>query len=264
MILRGSNFSRSLEMETGLSLIVPESFQEGVPFKVAYLLHGLCGRSGDWADYTMLPLYARDYQVVFVMPEVGRSFYTDMKYGQRFFRYVSEELPEICKSVLNISEDRENVAVIGASMGGYGALKCALSRPERYGYCCAFSSPCLFLKEGLEVQRAMGETEEFRRAYGGQLFKDFQGIFGERLEWKPENDLCELAKGINVYSEKPSIYLACGTEDRFYDENRRFCEEIGKLGIGFTYEEWAGSHDWVFFNEALKRSLEWCFAGKDR
>jgi len=261
MILRGSVFARTLEMETGLSIIAPEGAQDGTPFKVAYLLHGLCGRSGDWADYTMLPLYARDYRVVFVMPEVGRSFYTDMKYGQRFFRYVSEELPEICKSVLNISADRENVAVIGASMGGYGALKCALSKPERYGFCCAFSSPCLFLKEGLEVQRATGETEKFRSSYGEQLFRDFQGIFGERLEWRPENDILELAKRIKGQSAIPSVYLACGTEDRFYVENKRFCEELEKLGIAFTYEEWAGSHDWVFFNEALKRSLEWCFGG---
>lgn len=264
MILRGSVFSRTLEMETGLTLILPESFQEGTSCKVAYLLHGLCGHSGDWADYTMLPSYARDYRVAFIMPEVGRSFYTDMKYGQRYFNYVTEELPGICESVLNLSTGRENVAVIGASMGGYGALKCALSRPEKYGFCCAFSSPCLFLKEGLEAQRTMGETDEFRTAYGEQLFKDFQGIYGERLEWKPENDLLEIAKGISEYSEKPSIYLACGTEDRFYVENKRFCEEIGTRGIGFTYEEWAGSHDWVFFNEALKKSLEWCFGGKDR
>lgn len=260
MVLRGSVFSRTLEMETGLSVVAPEVSQDGAPFKVAYVLHGLCGHSGDWADYTMLPWVARDYSVVFVMPEVGRSFYTDMKYGQRFFRYVSEELPEICKSVFNISTDRENVAVIGASMGGYGALKWALSRPESIGYCCAFSSACLFLREGLELRRTLGETEEFRRAYGEQLFTDLQGIYGERLEWRPENDILELAKAIKDDPLIPSIYLACGTEDRLRDENIHFREEVGKLGIRLTYEEWAGNHDWFFFNEALNRALKWCFA----
>lgn len=29
-----------------------------------------------------------------------------------------------------------------------------------------------------------------------------------------------------------------------------------KLDFDFTYEEWAGDHDWYFFNEALKKALE--------
>jgi S-formylglutathione hydrolase FrmB len=27
-------------------------------------------------------------------------------------------------------------------------------------------------------------------------------------------------------------------------------------GFNFTYEEWKGAHEWYFFNEALKKSLE--------
>ncbi len=40
---------------------------------------------------------------VFVMPEVARSFYADMKYGLKYFTYVTEELPNICKTVFRIS-----------------------------------------------------------------------------------------------------------------------------------------------------------------
>jgi putative tributyrin esterase len=32
------------------------------------------------------------------------------------------------------------------------------------------------------------------------------------------------------------------------------------LDFDFTYEEWPGSHDWYFFNEALKKALNLCFA----
>jgi len=260
MILRGSVFSKILEMETGITIVTPNDFKIGQAYQVAYLLHGLCGRNGDWVDYTMLPVYANDYNIIFIMPEVARSFYADMKYGLRFFSYITEELPNICKSVFNISAKREDTAVIGASMGGYGALKCALSTPEQYGYCCAFSSPCLFLKEGLDIQRVEGNTKEFKAIYGEQLIKDFQGIFGEQLEWSCQDEILELAKKVNQQPLKPKIYSACATEDYLHKDNVRFCDEMKKLDFDFTYEEWSGNHDWHFFNEALKKALN-CFFG---
>ncbi|MGG7079589.1 alpha/beta hydrolase [Clostridium sardiniense] len=259
MILRGNVFSKILGMDTGITVIVPNKFKESDKYKVAYLLHGLCGDNGSWADNTMLPVYANNYNTIFIMPEVARSFYTDMKYGQKFFSYVTEELPEICKRVFNISNKREDTVIIGGSMGGYGALKCALSEPEKYGYCCAFSSACLFLKEYLDIQRESGKTEEFRSMYGEQLITDFLSAFGPELEWNPKDEILELAKSVSVQEIKPKIYLACGTEDYLRDYNIRFCNEIEKINLNFTYEEWEGIHDWYFFDEALKKSLQICF-----
>lgn len=258
MILRGSVFSRILEMETGLTIIGPQR-GKAREYQVVYLLHGLCGKSGDWADYTMLPAYANDYNILFIMPEVARSFYTDMKYGQHFFSYVADELPELCKNVFNISAKREDTAVIGASMGGYGALKCALTRPEIYGYSAAFSAPCLFLKEGLDKQRKEGSTEDFRTMFGERLINDFEAIFGNDLVWKPQDEILELAKRINGKDTKPKIYTACGTKDFFYYDNMRFSEEMKQLDFDFTYEEWDGIHDWYFFNEALRKALNFYF-----
>lgn len=259
MILRGNIFSKTLEMETGITIVTPNEFQTDRPYQIVYLLHGLCGRNGDWVDYTMLPVYANDYNVIFIMPEVARSFYTDMKYGLKYFSYVTDELPVICKSVFRISSKREDTAVIGASMGGYGALKCALSKPEQYGYCGAFSSACLFLKEFLESQKIPGKTEEFKAVYGERLFTDFQAAFGEPMEWNPQNDILELAKAVNELQIKPKIYCACGTEDYMREDNVRFNHEMKKFDFDFTYEEWSGKHNWYFFNEALKKALSRCF-----
>ncbi|MBM7836264.1 alpha/beta hydrolase [Clostridium sardiniense] len=259
MILRGNVFSKILEMDTGITVIVPNGFKESNKYKVAYVLHGLCGDNGSWADNTMLPVYANNYNTIFIMLEVARSFYTDMKYGQRFFSYITEELPEICKRVFKISHKREDTAIIGGSMGGYGALKCALSKPEEYGYCCAFSSACLFLKDDLDRQRKNDKTEELKAMYGEQLITDFLSAFGQELECNPQNEILELAKSVSVQEIKPKIYLACGTEDYLRDYNIRFRNEIEKINLNFTYEEWEGVHDWYFFNEALKKALQFCF-----
>ena len=57
-------------------------------------------------------------------------------------------------------------------MGGYGALKCALARPERYALCGAFSSCCLLLREGLEDARRNGMD-----GWGAQMPRDFARYF---------------------------------------------------------------------------------------
>ena len=93
--------------------------------------------------------------------------------------------------------------------------------------------------------------------FGEQLIRDFQGIFGEEYVWNPEDDIVELAKKVGSQLVKPDIYTSCGTEDHFYLYNRRFRDEMTKLDLEHTYEEWAGSHDWIFFNEALKKGLNW-------
>lgn len=74
-----------------------------------------------------------------VIPEVQRSFYIDGAYGLNYFTYVSQELPAACHRMFGLSLEREKNYVMGLSMGGFGALKCALTYPERYAGCGSFS-----------------------------------------------------------------------------------------------------------------------------
>lgn len=239
MILRGTVFSKTLGMDTGITVVTPNHRSNG-SYKVAYMLHGLCGNHENWLDLSMLANYANVGNTVYVCPEVGRSFYADMKYGLKYFTYITEELPEICEDLFNISAERENTAVIGVSMGGYGALKCALSKPEQYGICCAFAPAFLFLKEYLE------NTDK------GDLEADCKAIFGENMTWNPDDDLLTLAHRCKE-EWYPKIYIAVGKEDFLHDQVVRFVNEMHKIKeLDCTYEEWKGEHDWFFFNEALK------------
>ena len=58
MRLTGTVYAKTLEMDTGISIVTPDHFQPKEPYKVAYLLHGLCGSSRTWLEYSMLPVYA--------------------------------------------------------------------------------------------------------------------------------------------------------------------------------------------------------------
>ena len=70
------------------------------------------------------------------MPEVQRSFYTTGKVGIDYFHYVADELPAICGKWFHLDQRRENTFIAGESMGGYGAVKIALNRPEKRQFSC--------------------------------------------------------------------------------------------------------------------------------
>lgn len=138
MLLRGTIYSNALEMDTNITVFAPNDLPANAPYKVAFLLHGLGGGHSDWTGCSRLASYAAELPLYIIMPEVARSFYCNMKYGPQYFRYIAEELPELAKRFFNISARREDTGIMGASMGGFGALKSALTYPERFGFCCVF------------------------------------------------------------------------------------------------------------------------------
>lgn len=259
MILRGDFSSDILRTTTTVNFMIPEYFTG--PYKIVYLLHGLHANSGTWLNNSMLPYYGKKYNAIFVMPDAGRSFYFNMKYGRSYYSYVSEELPQIVKKVFNVSNRREDTAVIGYSMGGHGALKLALSKPDQYGFCGAISSACIFFRPILNAVRTNDKSFQIYDDYETQeIIKDLYAAYGESLEFKPEVDVAELVKIFPANTPMPKIFTTCGTEDSVLKENRKFSEIMKGTSLDFTYEEWAGDHDWDFFNEALRKTLEFWYS----
>ncbi|MDR0644184.1 MAG: acetylesterase [Treponema sp.] len=256
MVLQGNVYSETLTIRTGLSVFIPDALNGRDDYRVIYLLHGLHGDNRMWLENTMLPVFAKSGDAVIIMPEVGRSFYTDMKHGYRYWSYVSEELPRICRRVFNISAKPEDTAVIGCSMGGYGALKTALSKPAAFGFCGAIAPACLFLDEILSELRKSAEKYSKTGTEATAILNDLRNIFGEDLQYTASDLILELAKSAGDAPSRPKIYTVCGTEDDLLNENRRFDAEMRKLPFDWTYEEWSGAHDWFFFNAALEKTLK--------
>ena len=190
------------------------------------------------------------------MPEAGRSFFYNQKFGRNYYTFVSEELPRITRRIFNISARREDTAVMGCSMGGYGALKLGLTKPDQFSFCGAISPACLFFKPMLDGLRANVDSYRKIGAEEEEIVKDLCVTFGEDMAYQPEGDVSELVKVFPAHMPRPKIYAACGTEDGLLKENHKFRDQIKNTPFDFTYEEWAGGHDWYFFDEALKKTLE--------
>ena len=115
---RGDFYSEHLGMQTGAHFVIPENVEKNEELRVLYLLHGLSDNCGHWVRNTSAERYAVEHRTALVIPEVQRSFYTDMKYGPHYFSYVSKELPAFAQKTFGLSAEREKNMVAGLSMGG--------------------------------------------------------------------------------------------------------------------------------------------------
>lgn len=231
--------SKALEMETCFQVVLPD---EGdlKQVKVIYLLHGLTDNCTGWARYTACERYARERGVALVMPEVQRSFYIDGVHGLKYFTYVSQELPQAVHRMFGLSLEKEKSYVMGLSMGGFGALKCALTYPERYAGCGSFSGVT-----DLEGMRALPD--------GSLRSWEFDALLGAGKQAGAENDLFLLAEKKNL----PPIYLSCGEQDRLYGLNVKFAQHLEKLGVQYRFDHRAGAHTWDFWDQSLQDCMNW-------
>ena len=209
------------------------------PDKILYLLHGLSDDVTAWVRNTRICSYAEERGYIVIMPEVQRSFYSDMKYGSDYFTYVSEELPQICEEMFNIKHVRERTFVAGLSMGGYGAVKCGLSRPDFYAACAGFSG-------ALDVNVVKVANE-------GGWYNEMNAVFGEGGEIPDNADLFKLADKMAKLpkNEQARILVTCGDEDFLIEANRKFDRHVRDLPVDYEYREWAGVHNWKFWEECL-------------
>ncbi|MFW6158581.1 MAG: alpha/beta hydrolase [Planctomycetota bacterium] len=246
-------FSDTLGVSTSMCAILPQPAERqigmaasagGERHPVLWLLHGLSDDHTIWSRRTSIERYVAPLGLAVIMPAVGRSFYTDMARGGRYWTFVGEELPEIARSFFPLSDARDANFVAGLSMGGYGAFKLAFRRPDRFAAAASLSGA---LDPGDIARRAPDKRGEYENVFG--RLDRFAGS---------ENDLFHLAEQL-AGSDRPvpALYQCCGTDDDLLDQNRRFRDHARALGLELDYEEGHGAHDWAFWDRWIGRVLDW-------
>lgn len=241
-------YSEALRMPTSVAVILPHDItHESRPARVLYLLHGRSHNYSVWQRYTSLERYCQAYHAAVIMPEVNRSFYSDMELGVNYFTYISQELPQLCESMFGISSDPGDRFIAGMSMGGYGCLKTALTNPSAYAACAAISAVTDIRLHVRETPADSPKGHEFR------------AIFGPDASIPETADLYELSRRALREVNPPKFHFLCGTEDHLYQEGRLFCEHLRSLGYETDWQEWAGAHTWDFWDTAIERVLKLFF-----
>jgi enterochelin esterase-like enzyme len=200
-------------------------------YPVLYLLHGFSDDASGWTavgraqvilDNVIAQGKAKPMLVVtplgYGAPEIvlqGFGAFRNAELRDRNFAKFREALlTEVIPRVeasYSVSKDRNSRAIAGLSMGGSESLLTGLTSLDKFAWIGAFSS--------------------------GGLPDDF------------EKDVPALDSKAN--SQLHLLWIACGTEDRLIDLNRKFRSWLASKGIQHTDIETPGAHTWMVWRRNL-------------
>ncbi|MBE9200038.1 MULTISPECIES: S-formylglutathione hydrolase [unclassified Nodularia (in: cyanobacteria)] len=193
----------------------PQATQQPIP--VLYFLSGLTCTEENFLAKAGAQRYASEYGLILVAPDTsprntgiagedddwdfgtGAGFYVDATeepWHQHYqmYSYIVQELPAIIAANFPIIPDKQGI--FGHSMGGHGALVCAIRNPHLYKSVSAFAP----------IAAPM-------RSPWGQ--KAFSGYLGKNQETWRNYDASQLVQQLGYHSP---ILIDQGTADKFLAE----------------------------------------------
>lgn len=262
-------YSNVLGMEQTVYVVMPDKGElapaEPLPpeagYPVLYLLHGTSHDCSHWLRYTGIERYSTDRKVAVVMPSAQLSGYADMVHGEAFFKYLTDELPEIICRLYKVSRRREDTFVAGVSMGGYGAAKIGLTYPERYAAIGAISNGNHAYMRPIGLH-ARNSAEAFPSAVMDARHLLCWGIGPEGDPRETQEDLYWLAnRALEKGGPLPALFHTCGSVDRNLMMSQHMRDFFRSLpGDPFHYcyyEEPYGEHIWEYWDKWIQIFMAW-------
>jgi len=200
-------------------------------YPVLYLLHGFSDDASAWISVGLAHVIldnvigqGKAKAMLIVMPlgygapEIvsrGVSAFRDpglrQKNVDKFREALLTEVVPRIEETYRVLKDRNSRAIAGLSMGGSESLETGLNNLDRFAWVGAFSSG--------------GMGDDFDRAFPA-------------LDSKANGKL-------------RLLWIACGTDDRLIDPNRRFRAWLESKGIRHTAVETPGAHTWMVWRRNL-------------
>ena len=187
------------------------------PVPVLYYLSGLTCTEENFMIKAGAQRYAAEYGIITVAPDTsprntgiegenqdldygsGASFYVDAteepwRSHYQMYSYIVQELPTLIAEHFPIQPERQGI--FGHSMGGHGALVCALRNPDRYKSVSAFAPI----------------VAPLRSSWVDKAFTKYLGL--DRESWR-SYDASELVLTANY---KRPILIDQGSADQYLDQ----------------------------------------------
>lgn len=215
------------------------SEQESLPLVI--LLHGVYGSHWAWSLKGAAHRTADRLIRAGQLPPLRLAMPSDGLWGDgsgylphddhQFDRWIIDDVPAACPGMVS------DLFIAGLSMGGYGALRLGAMYPERFQAVSGLSSithleqMAQFVEEPLEHYRQADAAHE-----------SVLDLMLQNRDRLPQNGL-------------PRIRFDCGTEDSLLEANRALHQGLTEAGIPHQYEEFAGGHEWPYWETHLEDTL---------
>jgi S-formylglutathione hydrolase FrmB len=237
VVLRDITFpSAALHRDMQYRAIFPASLAAGEKLPVVYLLHGGGGGFHDWSNYSAVAGYA-EQNLILVMPEGNSSYYTNSatRPDDRYEDYIATDLIADVENRFPAASGRSNRAIVGVSMGGFGAVKIALRHPELYSFAAGLSPALDVPSRPFSIKR----IEQWR--FHSSIF----GPWGSPS--RRDNDPFVLARSADP-TRTPYLFLTCGEQEGLLPTNRAFAALLEKRHFQYEFHTTRGGHDWNQWN----------------
>ncbi len=250
-----SYYARTLARDVAFCVLLPDEKdmaagdghkQSDGLYRTLYVLHGGLEDCHAWICKSNIGTYVDRYGLAVVSISYENSYLTDLRIGQQYFTWMTEDLIPYVRRIFPLSDRREDNFVAGTSMGGYCAAKLALRRADLFSGLAIFSGAVDTGDELKGKQNPMNFMNPF--------FKD---AFGTPEQYRgSENDVVALLRGFkNHPQDLPKIFQCCGTEDALYIDNSLYRDEALKIGADITWVEKNAGHTWDFWNSCMQEAL---------
>lgn len=226
----------------------PYRYKPGVKYQVLWLLTGGGGDSSEWARHTNIERYSSEKNLIVITPATFLSLYTDMYYGEKYFTYLAQELPQVMRWMLPISDEREDNFVAGFSMGGYGSFKWAFNYPEKFASAGSFGG-------ALDMVNVVKTSH----LHNGKLDRDFMLAFGslENLEHSVNDDMYMAENQAKSGIELPKLFISVGKDDFTYTRNVEAKNKLLDMGYDVTWDTGEGTHSYEYCDSRIRAFLDW-------
>lgn len=254
-----SHFSQFCNCEMNFAVYIPPQARlKSVP--VLYYLSGLTCTEENFITKAGAQFYAAQLGIMLVVPDTsprntgipgeeedwdigsGASFYIDATVSPwnrhyQMYSYITVELPELIVTNFAVIADRQSV--FGHSMGGHGALICALKNPQQY----------------LSVSAFAPITTPMNCPWGNKLFSTYLG--NNQDKWA-EYDASRLVMETQLTS---TILIDQGTADKFYlqkqllPENFHSACDLAKQKLNLRWQK-GYDHSYFMISSFIKDHMQ--------
>lgn len=236
--------SAALNREMQYRAILPATLASGEKLQTVYLLHGGGGGFRDWSNYSDVARFAESGMIL-VMPEGGSSYYANAvdPPQDRYEDYIVHDLIADVESRFPAAPGRANRAIVGVSMGGFGAVNLALRHPDLFTFVGGISS-------AIDVPRRAFAIRRFQQS------RHYEAIFGPSgSSTRRDNDPFILARTANP-EQAPYFFLTCGQQEGLLPANREFAALLAQRHFRYEFHTVAGGHDWNQWNAWLPKLFQ--------